>query len=215
MPVKEKGRASELGGAVPTNGGKQAIEMGIPYTVEVTVQGTADFLYHRWNCEAVEEKANAKKGSAAKKTDNVESYVYRNDKGLLCIPGTQIRGTIIAAAKFRQDPRSPRKSAQDLFKAAIVPMTLLAPVGPSPKKAWDYEDKQRVVVQRNAITRTRPALKSGWTATFQIMCNLPEYIDPDLLQDVLVQAGKLCGLGDFRPTYGRFSVVKFELIDLD
>jgi hypothetical protein len=203
---------TELGGDnTPSNGGKSAIETEIPYVAEVTIQGMADFLYHRWNCDAVAEKAAAKKGSAAKKSDDLESYVYRNDDKELCIPGEYLRMAIIGAAKFRQDPRSPRKSAMDLFKAAVVSVTPLASLG---LKDWDYEDRRRVVIQRSAITRTRPAMKAGWTVTIQLQVNLPEYVSPSLLNEVIAQAGKLIGVGDFRPTFGRFQVVKFEIIDL-
>jgi hypothetical protein len=203
---------TELGGDnTPSNGGKSAIETEIPYVAEVTIQGMADFLYHRWNCDAVAEKAAAKKGSAAKKSDDLESYVYRNDDKELCIPGEYLRMAIIGAAKFRQDPRSPRKSAMDLFKAAVVSVTPLASLG---LKDWDYEDRRRVVIQRSAITRTRPAMKAGWTVTIQLQVNLPEYVSPSLLNEVIAQAGKLIGVGDFRPTFGRFQVVKCEIIDL-
>lgn len=119
--------------------------------------------------------------------------------------------SMIGAAKFRQDPRSPRKSAMDLFKAAVVSVTQLATLG---VKDWDYEDKRRVVIQRSAITRTRPAMKAGWTAKIQLQCNLPEYVSPSLLNEVIAQAGKLIGVGDFRPTFGRFQVVGFEVLDL-
>jgi hypothetical protein len=210
--MKEQATVTELGGdRSPSNGAKETIEIEIPYVVEVTIQGSSDMLFHRWNCEAVEEKAKAKKGSAAKKSDDLESYVYRNDKGELAIPGEYLRMSLIAAAKFRQDPRSPRKSASDLFKAAVVSVTPLASLK---AKAWDYEDKRRVCIQRNAITRTRPAMKAGWTATIQLQVNLPEYVSPTLLNEVITQAGKLIGVGDFRPTFGRFQIVKFELLDL-
>lgn len=212
VPIKTlTKRATELGGETPTNGAKSQIDIEIPYVAEVTIQGSADLLFHRWNVESVAEKAAAKKGSAAKKTDDIESYVYRNDDKELCLPGEYLRMSIIAAAKFRQDPRSPRKSMADLAKAAIVSLTPLASLG---VKHWDYEDKRRVCIQRNAITRTRPAMKAGWTATIQLQCNLPEYISPSLLNEVIAQSGKLIGVGDFRPTYGRFQVVGFEIIDL-
>lgn len=190
-----------------TNGAEYDIETTIPYIATVTVVGVADILFHRWNCEAVEEKAKAAKGSKAKKSDNIESYVYRDDAGQLCIPGEYLRGAIIGAAKFRQDPRSPRKSAADLFKAAVIAMTPLAPIGTD---KWDYEHKCRVTVQRAGITRTRPAMKQGWKATFELMVTLPNYIPPYLLNEVIADAGRLIGLADFRPTYGRFQVVKFE-----
>lgn len=199
-----------LGGSVPTNGGQNGVELQMPYRALVTIIGTAPILFHRWNCESVESKAKAKKGSAEKKTDDVESFVYRNDKGELCIPGEYLRGAIMAAAKFQQDPRSPRKSAADLFKAAIVSLTELSSLG---VKTWDYLDKRRVVIQRNAVTRSRPAMKEGWKAQFIVQVQLPEYIDPNLLNSTIQASGRLIGLGDFRPSYGRFSVVKFELLD--
>lgn len=180
--------------------------------MEVTIQGSADLLFHKWDCQAVEDKANAKKGSKAKKSDDLESYVYRNEAGEMCLPGEYLRGAIIVASKFKQDPRSPRKSAMDLCKAAIISLTPLASLG---VKNWDYEDRRRVTIQRNAITRCRPAMKAGWTATIRLMVNLPEYVSPSFLNDLIASAGKLIGVGDFRPTFGRFQVVKFEVIDLD
>jgi hypothetical protein len=190
-----------------SNGGAEAIAAGEPYSVAVKLEGAADFLFHRWNAEEVDVKSKAAKNSAAKKTDNIESYVYRNDDGELCIPGEYLRQAIIHAAKFRQDPRSPRKSAMDLFKAGVVSMTALASLG---KVKWDYEDRRRVVIQRNGVNRTRPAMKAGWTADFDLMVLLPEYISRDDLHQTVSNAGRLIGLGDFRPTYGRFNIVKFE-----
>lgn len=190
-----------------TNGGAVTISASEPYTVVVALEGSADFLFHRWNAEAVDEKAKAAKNSVAKKTDDIESYVYRDDAGRLCIPGEYLRQAIIHAAKFRQDPRSPRKSAMDLFKAGVVSLTALASLG---KTKWDYEDKRRVVIQRSGINRTRPAMKTGWKVEFQLMVMLPEYISRNDLQDVISNAGRLIGLGDFRPTYGRFNITKFE-----
>lgn len=210
MKVAEKNRLTAIGGEVPTNGGQNGVELQLPYRAMVSIVGTAPILFHRWNCESVESKSKAKKGSAEKKSDDVESYVYRNDKGELCIPGEYLRGAIIAAAKFQQDPRSPRKSAADLFKAAIVSLTELSSLG---VKDWDYLDKRRVCIQRNAITRCRPAMKEGWTASFILQVQLPEYVDDQLLNSTIQAAGRLIGLADFRPSYGRFSVTRFEVLE--
>lgn len=191
----------------PTNGGQETIEHSEPFAVAVTVQGSADFLFHRWNAEAVDEKAKAAKNSKAKKSDDIESYVYRTEKGELAIPGEYMRGAIINAAKFRQDPRSPRKSAMDLFKAAIVVTTPLATLG---VKDWDYLDRRRVMIQRQGINRTRPAMKAGWEVTFDLLVMLPEYIDRNSLRETIESAGRLIGLGDFRPTFGRFGIIEFR-----
>lgn len=193
--------------AEATNGADEVFNAQIPYQVSVTIEGASDFLFHRWNTEAVDAKAKAAKNSAAKKTDNVESYVYRLDTGELAIPGEYLRQSIIHAAKFRQDPRSPRKSAMDLFKAGIISLTPLAPLG---KAEWDYLDTRRVMVQRAGVNRTRPAMKAGWKVTFDLMVNIPEYIDRNSLRETIEAAGRLIGIGDFRPTYGRFGIVNFS-----
>lgn len=195
-----------------TNDAKPLIEISAPYVAEVTVRGTAPILFHRWSCEAIEEKAKAKKGSATKKTDNIESYVYRCEDGTIGIPGSYFVGAITdprnGAAKYLQDPRSPRKSALDLYKAAVVPLTHLASLG---KPTWDFVDQRRVMVQRQGITRNRPAFNSGWEATFELQVLLPEYVNRDDLLLVLTQAGRLVGIGDYRPTYGRFAVTSFKI----
>lgn len=190
-----------------SNGGAADIALTEPYTAKVSIEGTAPILFHAWNVEAVSEKAHAAKGSRAKKQDNVESYVYRDERGHICVPGEYFRQAIIHAAKYIQDPRSPRKSAMDLFKAGLDVLTDLASLG---KTTWDYLDQRRVVVQRNGITRTRPAFHKGWRVTFELQVRSPEYITRDVLGAAVTNAGRLVGLGDFRPTYGRFHVVEFK-----
>ncbi len=200
---------TSIGGQAPTNGAEATITSNMPYCIRTKVRGVADFLYHRWNCEEVEAKANAAKGSKMKKTDNLESYVYRSVDGDLAIPGEYLRQSMIHAAKFKQDPRSRRKTAADLYRGGILVLPEYASVG---KEKWDHEDRRRVVVQKSGITRTRPALKMGWEVTFEIVVNVPEYIGESDLHEVLSLAGRLVGIGDFRPSYGRFQVVHFEKI---
>lgn len=199
-----------------SNDAEEAIMFQAPYTVEVTLVGEAPIIFHRWSVEDVEEKGKAAKGSQAKKTDNVESYVWRNEKQEICIPGEYLRQTLINAAKFKQDPRSPRKSAMDITKAALIPTTELAPIIPvdktKPTKDWDYLDRRHVTIQRAGITRSRPAFAKGWHATFQIQVILPEYIDMPFLRELLAQGGRVIGLADFRPTYGRYSVESIKKI---
>jgi hypothetical protein len=191
-----------------TNGGKATIEYGLPYAVYVTVEGASDLLFHRWNCEAVDAKSKAAKNSVAKKTDDIESYLWRNSENEICIPGEYFRQALIHAAKFRQDPRSPRKSAMDLFKAGVVSLTGLASLG---SVKWDYLDTRRVMIQRAGVNRTRPAMQMGWKAKLEFQVLTPEYIEPVVFQEVLNTAGRLVGVGDFRPTFGRFFIKSFEI----
>lgn len=210
MATLEKSLRSIIGAIEEvSNDAEDIILEGVPYRCEVEIEGNCPILFHRWSCESVEAKANAAKGSKAKKTDDVESYVWRLDNGNIGIPGEYLRQAIINAAKFRQDPRSPRKSAMDLFKAAVMAETDIADLG---AKTWDYLDQRRVTVQRNGLTRQRPAMEKGWKATFHLQVLLPQYVGPQLLHEVITDAGKFIGVGDFRPSYGRFQVVGFRLL---
>ncbi|MDA8315375.1 MAG: hypothetical protein M0010_09405, partial [Actinomycetota bacterium] len=173
--TKTNGRATALGPLV-TNDAEEDIATTVPYVAQVTIEGVAALLFHRWSNEAIAEKAAAAKGSKAKKSDNIESYVYRCDDGTIGIPGEYLKGAVCdprnGAAKYRQDPRSPRKSALDLFKAGVVVLTPIASLG---KATWDYLDSRRVMVQRNGITRVRPAFLAGWRATFEVEVITAEY----------------------------------------
>lgn len=203
--VSRNGKGSALG---PTSNDAAAL-VGLEeaYRVRVLIEGTAALLFHRWSNEAVEQKAKAPKNSAAKKTDDVESYVYRNDRGWICLPGEYVRMSLVGAARSIPDPRSPRKSAMELFKASIVPLTELAPIA----KEWDYLHQARVNVQRSAVTRVRPCFLPGWKAEVDLEVLAPEYVSAELLLLALQKAGRFVGVGDFRPTYGRFQVTRFEV----
>lgn len=208
-----------LGGDV-SNAAERLIQMTAPYRATVRVTGDSTILFHRWQSDAIEAKAKAAKGSAAKKSDDVESYVWRDEDGILCLPGEYLRGSMVdprnGAAKYIQDPRSPRKSALDLFKAGVVALTDLAQITKASGEladTWDYLDRRRVTVQRAGVTRERPALNAGWSAEVTFLVTTPEYIDPILLRQTLAKAGLLVGVGDFRPTFGRFSVTHFEICE--
>lgn len=192
------------------NGVENLVKIETPYIVEIEIVGSCPIIFHRWSCEDVASKAAAKKGSKEKKSDNIESFIYRDEDGHICLPGEYLRMAMVYAAKFKQDPRSPRKSAFDLFKAGVIPLTEMAKINGGTKD-WDFVDQRRVVIQRSSITRMRPSFLKGWSAEVELLVNVPEYIDYSLFSEVLSMAGRLIGVGTFRPTYGRFDVAKCKI----
>lgn len=191
-------------------GSSGVVQVSEPYTALVVVVGTDPLLFHRFDTENAEAKAKAAKGSTEKKTDNVESYVYRGPDNELIWPGINFKGALRNAAKFKQDPRSSRKSMADLLRAAVKVKD--ASFGVS---TWDYLDKRPAKVQQSGITRTRPAMKPGWRLSHEITVMLPEYLPPRVLSELCVDAGRLIGLGDYRPDFGCFRVEHFEVLELD
>jgi len=202
-----------------SNDAEQIYELERPWAAELTITGTAPLLFHRYSVEEVAAKSNAKKGSAAKKTDNLEASVYRDDAGFICAQGVALIAAITdpskGSAKSVQDPRSPHKSACDLYRSALIASTVLAPITNHAGElatTWDAIDQRRAIVQRAAVSRSRPMMHSGWSATFIVQCLAPEYITPADLRLVVTNAGRFVGIGDFRPTYGRFDLTSFKVL---
>lgn len=65
-------------------------------------------------------------------------------------------------------------------------------------------DYRPVKVQGRKTMRARPVVKEGWKATFHFDL-LTDVIDPRDIAPILERAGRLVGLGDWRPIYGTFS----------
>lgn len=205
--TSRKKKAGEEG-LMATNGIANTAELGKPFSVEVEITGTSPLLFHRWD-DGKAVKPPKDKGTIIH--DNLEAYLWRNDKGEICMPGEYLRMSMAYAAKFKQDPRSPRKSAFDLFKAGIISLTDLAPINDGVQD-YEFQDRRRALIQRQGITRVRPGFHSGWRATIILSVIIPEYVDFAMFSDVLNMAGRLVGVGDFRPTYGRFTVTKSKVL---
>jgi len=196
--------------SVATRGKSNGVASGrdFAYAAEIGLVGVAPILLHRYDDAAVERRAKAAKNSVMKKADDVDSYVYRTADGAIGMPGRNLKACLRETARSLQDPRSPRKSAMDLIKAAVQVEPFIASMG---RTTWDAVDVQRVVVQRSTISRRRPVLHEGWQVRFTVIVLAPEYITADWLHDLITRAGRFTGLGDFRPDYGRFRMDSFHL----
>jgi len=187
------------------------------YSAQVKIEGISRILFHRYDPEVVEQKSKAPKGSREKKTDNIESFLYRDIDGYISIPATNIKACLLNAAKHFSDPRSTgqKKQAKELFAASIFVEPEMCPVLIEGQKVKDpqFIDRRGAVVQRNRVNRERPGLLPGWQCEFMVNVFAPEYISPELLREVLSVAGRFIGLGDYRPDFGRFQVIKAELLN--
>ena len=187
-----------------------------PYRVGLTIKGTATLLLHAYDVDAVATKATAAKGSRGKKEDDIESYLHRDADGCVVIPATYLHACLRDAGKSMQDPRSPRKSMFDLLKAAIVvcpDYLVLRNANGEKATTWDALDKRRAVVQRSCVTRSRPAFLAGWEVDAVLDVLLPEYLPESLLLRLVSEAGRVTGLADFRPQFGRYGIARFTRLD--
>lgn len=69
-------------------------------------------------------------------------------------------------------------------------------------KDFDNIDYRPVVIQRSRTMRARPIVRE-WSSVHEFTL-LEDVIDVDNLVPILERAGRLVGLGDWRPTYGTY-----------
>lgn len=127
--------------------------------------------------------------------------MWLND-GRPCIPATVIEGVIVAAARTRKHGRQARSGVICTDNATLVYQ------GPTVvEKLWeDPNFRLRIPVRTpgGRVMRTRPSF-AEWQADVEISF-LPTLVDADALETWLRIGGDQCGMGDFRPRFGRFTV---------
>lgn len=65
-------------------------------------------------------------------------------------------------------------------------------------------DFRPVVINRKRAMRSRPRIPAGWQSTHKLEL-MEDVLDPRDLAPVIERAGRLVGIGDWRPNYGRFT----------
>jgi hypothetical protein len=70
---------------------------------------------------------------------------------------------------------------------------------------FDNVDYRTIKVQTSRVMRARPKVPVGWQTTHHFEL-FDDVLDKRDLVNVMDSAGRLYGLGDWRPTYGRFTV---------
>jgi len=160
--------------------------------ITVRIEGISPLLMHKF--PMTDEDAKSKARDQKKNQDNVESYLYLNDKGKLA------KYQIVGQGKMTY------KNLMGSGAVIIDPDMIL-----HEKQDWEI-DRRPVVIQRARIVRERPMLKE-WALEFTIEYDEDE-IHKGTLKEIMDYAGRRVGIGDFRPSnggpFGRFIVTKFD-----
>lgn len=175
--------------------------------VKVRVEGISPLLMHRFPVGEEDKKSKVKNRTQTK--DDVESFLYRDEKGALVQPSIHLIAALKKAGAKFQIPGQGKLTFKNLMGSGAV---IIEPdMIPHENQKWEV-DRRPVVVQRARIVRSRPMLKE-WALVFNIEYDEDE-IPKSVLNELLVYAGKRVGIGDFRPSvggsFGRFMVTQFN-----
>jgi hypothetical protein len=179
------------------------------------IEGIAPLLMH--SARLADPMDDATKALAAvtgkrKKTDDDHIEVARLEHlGSLYISqefGPFVPGQNLEAALFRGGTRTKQGTA--LKSALLVPMNVNPLIYRGPRDAEGlWADKQfvhrsSVKVGTSRVIRTRPVFPQ-WSVAFEGELDL-EVVDKASFQSIAETTGRLVGLGDWRPRFGRFKV---------
>ena len=133
---------------------------------------------------------------------------HRNDEGDICIPSDMILGTVREA----MGDIAPRGKIQSMRKDIMAGLYFDQELYSIGKKEPDGIDVRPVIRGKGAKTTLvlcyRPLVKH-WKIemTMVLLLDLQEQV----VRQALELAGVRCGLGSFRPRFGRFAVTKWEV----
>jgi hypothetical protein len=196
----EKGSASQIKSTTEKEKAMRAFE--------VKIEGTSPILFH--NPAGMARRGAVKKGASSIPTPEEEakaSCYWLPDGSSLMFPGDNIQAAMLRVAS---NYKANKKALTPFVAGSVV-------VEPEhvPFNTKDYLiDTRRAVVQRQGILRSRAKLPV-WKLIFTLLVDDDFPVrELDILKQMLDEAGRRVGIGDFRPEkrgrFGKFVVTKFQ-----
>ena len=179
----------------------------------VTIQGIAPLLIHAFADDfGLDNKvAKKKKGSDhGTPREQAEKALYAEKNGLLYIPSTWIKGSLMDVASEYKLPGS-RKSLKSVLGGAVIPLDEKMSFSKKFFKKDIEIDSRPVSIQRanSKIMRHRGRIEIPW----KLSCDLQietSIVPAETVHELLGDAGRRAGIGDFRPSkqgpFGRYQV---------
>lgn len=184
--------------------------MSIGNTMNVTLTGVLPLLMHSERLanplDPAAKKLKALTGKRKKTDDDMEAISFAEFEGGLYhdggpyIPAHWILAMIRDGAKLT-------KQGKDAIRAIMLIESKLPLEYTGPKDIeglWKkgFYDRRMVGNQKNRVLRTR-AKFSEWSISFTLQFDESVFDRPQIKQ-ILESAGRMVGLGDYRPVFGRF-----------
>jgi len=173
---------------------------------EVKIRGVRPLLLNNPEAE-ISNIPKKRRGEHLDPEDEAEMRLYKNEKGKSCVPSLQIKGALRNAGRGYRVKGRGTTTYGSMIRAGLDIRPFMIPI--QSKTGW-VVDVRHVVVQRNRIPRARPRF-DDWELNFEIINLDPTILLRDTVKQILIDAGRWCGIGDYRPEFGLFEVVKFEV----
>lgn len=182
-------------------------------TIKVRITGTRPMLMHSDKfADPLNPLTKAHKALTGKRKKTDEDHeaiaksewmggLYIDDRGPY-MPGVNLDAALVAGAKLHKLGTTIKRSVEVMDEKCHLIFS-----GPkTPEALWDagYYDARSVKVSTSRLMRYRPMFRE-WALDCEIAFDA-DAINRSEVVRCLEDAGQYCGLGDYRPKFGRFTV---------
>lgn len=185
--------------------------------IRIRLDGITPLICNKFTDEAAMKASNGSRGSSAAgdrgtPLEIAESKLYIGLNGKPMIPQPNILRCLVDGGRFHKNGRSQITTKESSMLYACLDIQG-AEVPLLHKQPWKVDCRAVVIpATKGRILAHRPMF-DDWSLEFTI--DLDEtMVSPKLLRQIIDDAGKRIGLGDFRPArkgpYGKFCVVKWQ-----
>lgn len=184
-------------------------------TTEIEIKGLTPLIMHNGQLsDPLNEHTQALARLTSKRNKTIEDHkavskcewyggLYVDEEGAPCLPGEVIEAALVEGAK--------KYKLGKAAKGGIIVVGNFALEYKGPKtadKLWadgGYLKRASVKVGTSRVIRSRPIF-SEWACTFEVQWDEAVLKDERTVFEIVEAAG-MCGIGDWRPKFGRFEMV--------
>lgn len=172
--------------------------------VKVKIFGTASLLMNRMP-QATAEKVIKKKTDVINPLEDATKKAYHDEENGFYLPSDMIEGCLREAGK---NIKSGRGTLKKIVLASIFCKTEKVKLK-CEKKGVDSRFSIHPSTG-NGVMCNRMRF-DGWSVEFELEFD-EERVDPKTLEELIIEGGKVIGMGSYRPKFGRFKLDEFKLI---
>lgn len=185
--------------------------------IDIELQGSTSLICNRFTDAAAEASSSGTRSSMATTDrgtpqDIAQSKLYLGIGGLPMIPQPNLLRCLIEGGRFHKVGRTQVTTSKSSMLFACVDIEG-AEIPIIHKQPWRVDTRAvRIPATGGRILAHRPIF-DDWKLRFTMDIDL-EIMSPKLMRQIVDDAGKRIGLGDFRPAtkgpYGRFVVTSWQ-----
>jgi len=181
------------------------------YKIKGAIKGTADILFNRMTEQTKDSLRTGRRGGKMTDDDRVEEahLKYPKDENGKAYMDSWMFKKVLAAGAGAANLKEGRRSLGPFLLASVFVDGKIYMSPEEPSYIHEVPGK-RPPKTGGACMIKRPAFEN-WTASF-VLNVLDDRRDAESIRVALEEAGTSIGAGSFRPEYGRFIVIEWEVI---